>query len=319
MNWTDGYFSLRARAIDTRGEDKLDDSRWPRTNGADALAIFALYDDAVMEEGSAGLVERWERARQKLELALLGLRDCYAENRDLWSLIADASVYLDDLGIESPKDESWNALLDELAVLRNGSFEVPFGPFPEAKTHDDIYLAQYKFLREHRGEDTLAAPTGVNGFPKPIPRTTNADILQLSSYWQQQLDRSPRVFGTDSIVAAWQRAMTDVLAAKAAPPDAVYAKNNEFWRTLGQTEVHIAAAKEVPTSWDIAKASLAFGVTNLPHTLATTASKAEDALSTVVHGAAGVVADVGGAIAKGFKTPLLIGAGVVGLWWLLRK
>ncbi|HEY0251903.1 MAG TPA: hypothetical protein VGC41_10270 [Kofleriaceae bacterium] len=318
-NWTDGYFSVHARAVEARGEDCLDDVRWPRTTGADAIAIVALYDDAIMEHGSAGLVERWERTRDKLGLALLGLRDAYAENRDLWSVIADASVYLDDSGVESPETETWDALTEPFAVLRNGTLDVPFGPFPDAKTHDEIYLAQYKFLREHRGEDSLPAPAGMVGFPKPIPRTTNADVLQLASYWSQQLERAPHVFGTDSVVAAWQRTMTDIQAAKNAPADAVYAKNNEFWRTLGNTEVHVAAAKEAPTSWDLAKASIAFGVTNLPSTLATSAGKAEDALSSVVHGAAEVASDVGHAIVKSFKTPLFIGAGVVGLWLLLRK
>ncbi|MFT3693961.1 MAG: hypothetical protein QM831_12530 [Kofleriaceae bacterium] len=278
-----------------------------------------MFDDAILEHGSAALVEEWERMRAKLDLAVLGLADPYCENRNLWLTIAEASIYLDSVEALPPKDESWATLLDQLAPLRNGSLEVPFGPFVDAKTHDDIYLAQYKYLREHRGEDSLPAPAGMNGMPKPIPRSTNGDVLQLASYWQQQLDLAPRVFGTDSVVATWQRAMVDVQVAKALSADAVYAKNNEFWRVLGQTEVHIAAAKEAPTSWDLAKASLAFGVTNLPHTLGSVAGKAEDALSSVAHGTAEVVADVGSAIVKSFKTPLVIGAGVVGLWFLLRK
>src|SRR5206468_143691 len=103
--------------------------------------------------------------------------------------------------------------------------------------------------REKRGTDTLAQPAGFSGGDRPIPRTTNADVIALADYWTAQLARVKRVAERDAIESRWKMATADVdKLARTGKPDNQYAKNNEFWRTLQQTAIHVAVADEAPSS-----------------------------------------------------------------------
>jgi hypothetical protein len=119
--------------------------------------------------------------------------------------------------------------------------------------------------------------------------------------------------GADGIKTLWSTAMTDVNAlAKSGVPTDVYAKNNEFWRTLGQVSVQVAAAVEMPTSWDLAVDSVKDSVSNLPDTLGHAASSAAHAV-----GSAAVA--VGDGLLSLLKKPLYLGAGLVGLYLFARN
>ena len=52
-SWIDGHLALRERAYQVRGAIQLDSgARWPRTTGADVIAIAALFDHAARVNGT---------------------------------------------------------------------------------------------------------------------------------------------------------------------------------------------------------------------------------------------------------------------------
>jgi hypothetical protein len=314
-NWTDGYLALRDRAFVARGSIELDSGpRWPRTTGADAIAIAAVFDPAMQAHGTPGVLSRWRLVLDDLRRAALPAHDDpYSENRSFWNSLEGAAVFLDDARIASPPSTGWAALLAEVGthLARNAgpSGAVPFGPFASVATYDDLYLAEYKLLRDQRGADTLAPPTGSGGITKPIPRTTNADVLQLASYWGTQLGAAKRIMGTDTITAKWHAAMSDVdQLAKPGKAGDVYAKNNEFWRTLGDVAIHVAVAVEAPSTWGLVVDSVKDSVSHLPETLGHAAGTTVHAAESVGEGLLGLL-----------KKPLYLGAGLVGLYLLTRN
>jgi hypothetical protein len=302
-SWTDGFVALREHAFATRGAVELDTgAKWPRTTGDDVVTIAALFDPSL---------RRWRGVLDEIKHeALAAPVDTYGENRSFWNTLEVAAITLDDHAYPLPTATSWRRLLHEVGGhgTRNAGSDVPpFGPFPGAQHLDDIYLAEFKLLRDQRGADTLKPPSGFAGVDKPI--TTNADVLQLAAYWTAQFVTAPQVMGTAGVATLWQTAMHDVEAlAKTGKPSDVYPKNNEFWRSLGELAVHVAAAHEAPTSLDIAKDTAA----HLPDTYGRVAGKAADA-----------IADVGHAIKESFiaaiKKPLYIAGGIVGLYLLTRN
>jgi len=239
-NWIDSYCALRARAVELRGELELVDGSFvPRTTGHDAIVIAAVFDLAIRGDGGLGLVARWISTLADLaDDALVAPFEPYERNPSFWSTLADAAVYLDDLDVPAPTPEIWKALDRQLDAgqTRNA--------VTEPLHLDDVYLAQYAHYREERGADVLPAPAGMTGASKPIPRTTNADVLELRALWAQLFHQAPAVAGTARIVTLWSAASADVDSLAHGDPDQVYAKNNEFWRTLGAVAIHVAVASE---------------------------------------------------------------------------
>lgn len=322
--WIDGYVAIRDRAYETRGSIELDSgARWPRTTGEDVVAIAAIFDAAVHLHGTAGVIRRWDVTLSELERdALAKPHATYAGNRVFWSSLETVAVFLDDLAIEPPPPALWDALLDEVGrtAVRNAGVtgDGPFGHF-DVKTYNDLYLAEYKFLREKRGADNLPAPAGVNGVAKPIPRATNADVIELATYWSPHLDRAKRVMGRDAIDARWKAALAQIdKTARSGKPDDVYANNNEFWRVLGDVAIYIAAAEEAPTSWELVKESVGDSLQHLPENLAHVAEKGADLVASAAHAVGKVANEAGKGLFAGFGTPLLIGGGLLGLFLISR-
>ncbi len=94
----------------------------------------------------------------------------------------------------------------------------------------DVHIALRAHFIERRGVET---PAG--GQPTPpsrrVPRTTNADVVQLAIFWTQQLLVHPR---TRPEMAArrrrWAEMAGEVRALTAgAKPDAAFPKNAAFW------------------------------------------------------------------------------------------
>ena len=213
--WIDAHLAVRARAYEMRGSIQLDSgAQWPRTTGSDVIAIAALFDHAVRLHGTPGIARRWRATLADLEReALAAPRETYAENRTFWPTIESVSVFLDDVAVAPPTPALWDALIHEIgADLRNvgPTEDGPIAHFDGIKTYDDLWTAQKKFLADKRGSDKMPPPAGMGGGDYIIPRSTNADVLQLATYWSEQLAKAKKVMGYDTAVAKWKSAMADV-------------------------------------------------------------------------------------------------------------
>ena len=323
--WTDGYLALRYRAFETRGFIELDTgARWPRTTGEDVIAIVAIFDHAVKAHATPGVLGRWHATLADLEAeAVSSPHKTYFANRAFWSTLEAVAVFLDDMAVSPPAQSLWDALLAVIGshAARNvgPSSDGPFKHFDNVKTFDDLYIEQIKYLRDLRGFDKLQAPAGMGGGERPIPRTTNADVIALADYWSKQLADVKHVIGHDGVVKAWQAVLVDVdLLARKGDPNAVYPKNNEFWRVLSNTAIQVAVADEAPTKWDLAKESIKDSITHLPENLEHAASKGVDLVASAAHAVGKVATEAGKGLFAGFGTPLLIGAGLIGLFLITR-
>ncbi len=326
QTWTDGYLELRASAADARGVDDEGETSWPRTTGADVIDIAAQFDEAIRCDGSPGLRRRWDMRLHELErVALASPAKAYAHNPELWSTLEAAAVYLDDVAAAVPDAETWTALVEQLgqlAQLRNAgpSSDGPFGHFENIKTYDDMFLAQYKLLRDKHGSDDLAAPPGMSGGTRPIPRSTNAEVMQLATYWTAELTKAKHVMGYDGVVARWQLAVADVdKLAKQGKPDGAYAKNNELWRAIQEVAIQIAVGDEAPSNWDLAVSSLKDSASHLPESLEQAAAKGAELVASAAHAIGKVANEAGRGLFAGFGTPLLLGAGLLGVFLIARR
>lgn len=337
-DWSDGYVALKTRAEQLRGSIELnpdtpDWERWPRTTGADVVAIAAFIDSHLRAQRSfakSGLARRWNACLTDLELyAIPRLGESYSENRAYWRCLAAAFVYLSSVEAPLAAQARWTTLLaafGELAEYRNVGPKgaTPFKQFDGVKTFDDLYIAQYKHLRDTRGADSLDPEPGMGGTNFPVPRSTNADVIALADYWTKQLGGVKQVMGHDGIVKRWQATLAEVnQLARGKDLNAVYPKNNGFWRVLKNTAIQVAVADEAPSKWDMALDSLKTSVTNLPENLAkgaeVVASKVAGVASDVAEGAGKIVNQGAKGLFSGIGTPLLVAGGLVGAFLLLRR
>jgi hypothetical protein len=335
-DWNDAYVVLKHRAEEVRGFIEVnpgtpDWERWPRTIGADVIAIAAVVDPCMKQLHRAdGIQRRWHACLAGIErYALVAPAQIYRENRELWRCLAAAFVHLASIDAPLPDPFAWSVLLDELGQVlrtRNGpSGDGPFKHFDHVKTYDDLSFAQYKYLLDVRGGDELGPETGPNaaygkgGTVFNVPRTTNADVIALTDYWTKQLAAAKDIGGVSGVERRWKLVRDDVdQLARRADPSAVYAKNNGFWRELKHLAIHVAAADEAPSKWDIALDSLKDSVTHLPENLKAGATKAADFLGDVAQGVGKVANEAGKGLFAGLGAPLLIGGGLLGLFLLSR-
>jgi len=327
--WLDGYLELRQRAFADRGSIELSDgSRWPRATGEQVAAIAATFTPAIRANATPRILTRWRATLADIQRdALDDLRDTYPNNREFWATLEEVALYLDGLALRPPPMRAWMALFalidtrDTLTPRNAGpSGDGPFKHFDGIQTFDDLYNAQFKYLRELRGVDQMMPDAGSSGVERLIPRTTNADVIALADYWTKQLAGVKDIMGTEGVTRLWRAATTDVdQIARRADPNAVYPKNNAFWRALSTTAIHVAVADEAPSKWDLAKDALKDSITHLPDTISTVASKGVDAIADTAQAAGKVVNAAGKGLFSGFGTPILIGAGVLGAVLLLRR
>jgi len=337
-DWSDGYVALKRRAEALRGSIELnpgtaDWERWPRTNGAEVLAIAAFVEphlNAVRGFTKTGLARRWNACLVDLELyAMPRLGETYSENREFWRCLAAAIVYLASVEAPLAAQARWTALLGAfgaLAGFRNigPRGATPFKQFDGVQSFDDLYIAQYKYLRDLRGTEVLVPEAGMSGTIFPVPRSTNADVVALADYWTKQLASVKKVMGHDGVVKRWTEALADVhQLARGQDPSAVYPKNNGFWRVLKSTAIQVAVADEALSKWDMALDSLKTSVQNLPENLAkgteVVAIKVAGVASDVAEGAGRIVNQGAKGILAGVGTPLLVVGGLVGAFLLLRR
>jgi hypothetical protein len=322
QTWIDGYLAVRERIVECRGETELETgARYPRANGPDVLLIVALFDPAVREHATPGLMRRWEAMFDELR-QLTPAHATYPNNANFWATLEVAAVYLDHRAAMPPSPLMWDALVGsvEVQLQRNAgpSAADPFGL--TAPMFDDLWHAERDYFAQKRGFDQPDPPPGFGMKGLKIPRTTNQDVLEVSAYWSGQLAKAREVTGYKTAVDKWNMVLADVdKLAKTAKPEDVYAKNNEFWRTLNDVSIQIAIGDEAPTKWDLARESVKDSVTHLPATLEDAASKGIDLVASAAHAVGKVANEAGKGLFQGFGTPLLIGAGLLGLFLITRS
>ena len=264
-SWSDGYRALRKQAEAHRGvillnPDFADTASWPRTTGLDVLAISAVFDGAVRAQVSPAAGQRWFQA-WFVETDLLArepqetLTDTYASNRSFWSTLAGVATLLDHLQAALPEPEAWNAALRQLAAERDARRNGPplaedvTAEFPRVGSWDEMADLQLRFFRALRGEELADGPLLVR-----IPRTTNADVLQLATYWTEQLARSASCAAIRyrHVYTHWGAALVDVSRhAQGASPHAIFPCNREFWHALYILATQAEASVEPLSPWTI--------------------------------------------------------------------
>ncbi len=336
--WLRAFVAMEHTASQARGTieinlDNDDAVRWPRTIGADVISIAAIVDVAMRPyedaDDAPAVTSYWRSVTRTIERDALGApRSTFSSNRTFWAALSGACTYLHRQGAALPPPFIWGALLAQLGEridVRNvgPSGATPFKQFDGVKTFDDLFIAQRRYLTELRGADDREPDPGMTGPKKPIPRSTNADVIVLADYWTHQLSRVKRVFGAEAVTQRWKAALVDVEAhARKADPSAVYANNNGFWRALQQTAIHVAVADEAPSQTDLMLDALATSLGELPQNIKSgvkaLASGASDLAGGLAHGVGKVASEAGRGLFGGFGVPLLIGGGLVGLYLLTR-
>jgi hypothetical protein len=278
LGWDEAFHQLWLHAIQHRGlavatsPGQMPDGvpqGWPRTRGSDVLAIASVVDPVIrelpMETGSFGIERRWRHCASDLaDLALARPTHEYAENPAFWATLAATLAYLASIDAPVPHD-LWRALLAEIA--NPGTSSVSLGEdrlHLAADSYEELWRVQKATLSELRGVDLHELPAATSGPRRTVPRTTNADILQLATFWslalikveQRRRAMAPDVvptLGLDGVKRRWRAVLADVDAyAKTGDPRDIYPRNHEFWRAIAAVSVTISAIDDLPLSLDLA-------------------------------------------------------------------
>jgi hypothetical protein len=341
VTWNDLYHQLWIQAAQSRGTitsvGEMPGStcystipEWPRTTGADAIAIASLVDPILgalpLRPGGYGITRLWQTAVIELEgLAFAQPAAEYAHNRALWSTLLAVASYLDTMDAPLPSEDAWEALLDTQwapTVGHRNAGGPPTRVITES-TIEQMWDSQHAELIKARGFDVREPPPNAVGRPMQVPRTTNADVLRLTEYWSKQFVKLQvkvmvggvaNTMGFEGEQARWQAATADVAKyAKPGKPDDVYPKNHELWRAMLSLATTLAVLDEAPAPFDLMVDATKQAVSDLPGRIA-------DAAGTVAHAIGNIAHEAGAGLLSGMGKPLLIGGGVVlGLVLLLRK
>lgn len=321
-NWIDGYLAVRASAYEAKGAIEIDEVRWPRTTCNDVITIAAVLTPVVRAYATDGLRRRWHDELAKLEHdALDDASATYLFNRTFWVTFETIAVFLDDMGAPVPAQHVWDGLVSLVARARNAgpSEDGPFAHF-EAKTYDDLFNAQRAFLAEKRGSDTVEPPEGFGGGAQSVPRTTNADVLQLATYWPQQLADTKKHMGHDGVATVWRAALDDVdKLANLGKPDDVYPKNNQFWASARRVAIQVAVSDEAPSKWSMIVSSIKDSIVTLPETVEHVAAAGADLLARAANTVGHVAGEASRGLFAGAGMPLLLGAGLIGAYLVVRN
>jgi hypothetical protein len=255
-SWSDALHALRAQAEGHRGSitlspDTRDAITFPRTTGQDVLAISVVFDAAVRAHASSAVVQRWLAENDLIaNESPWTLADTYVGNRSYWSTLTAVALDLDRVHAALPPVEVWDAAMSQLATerdsLRNAAGDTLITLFT-APTWADMVDRQFQLFCMLRGEEHVDHPVAPS-----VPRTCNADVLELARYWTEQIARvgcDPRHTHYRLAFAGWQTVLSDVIRfAKPGHPRDVYVHNVQFWAAL----VLLAqgdASEEQPAPW----------------------------------------------------------------------
>ena len=305
-------------------------SEWPRTSGEDVIAIVSLIDpvfgELPLRPGGYGITRLWQAAVIEVEEHAFSQPHAeYAHNRTLWSTIIAVVAHLELIGARVPSDDELHEVLDGLWELgeghRNGG--APVTSEVTESTVEKMWDAQHAEMKAARGFDLREPSAGSPGRRMQVPRTTNADVIRLAGYWNQQLAKLlvkvmmgsvSNTMGLTGEQERWRVAAGDVeQLAKSGRADDVYAKNHEFWRASLSLATTLGVLGEVPSPYDLMLASTKQAVADLPSKIADAAGSVAHAIGTIAH-------EAGAGLISGVGKPLLLGGSVlVGLFLLLRS
>jgi hypothetical protein len=282
--WDDAYHELWRHAAHHRGlREAIGElpghtlsqnvRQWPRTCGGDVLAIAAVIDPmlraAPLETGGHGIERKWQRCTHDLADAALRepMRE-YRHNREFWSVLASIAAYLASVDATVPEDV-WQALLADVAtperaprnsIIADQIFQVV------SFSYDELWQELKRGLAQLRGADVRDPGPDVRGGRMTVPRTTNADVLQLAALWTNALalvEHKRRAMGASGVQALhWAgldgelrrwRAVLDYVDANAATgdPAAIYPQNEAFWRATASVSTTVAVLDEAPPPFEM--------------------------------------------------------------------
>lgn len=335
-DWSDGFSALKHHVERSRGAIESDIcagdwERWPRSTASDALVIAAFLHPHMLEvvkgHETHGAWRRWVACvRHLVRFTLQKPHDEYPENRHFWAEVLRACVHLSTHSAPLPSQDEWEELFTDVSCSRRNGLpkDVPFGPFSGISTFKDLYVTQVQYLQRARGMDRMEPEPGMTGGTKQIPRSTNADVKKLTEFWSRQFESVQKIIGHDGMAERWNAMVREVDQLTAgASPDAVFAKNNAFWRALNALSTHVSVADQAPSKAEQLAESIKDSAANLPGTLTGAAKAVGGGISDAASAAAGGIGKVAGGLFGGFLSsaggPLaIVGGGVLGIALLLR-
>ena len=171
--------------------------------------------------------------------------------------------------------------------------------FDGIKNHVTLWVELKRAYGELRGADL-----GPNR--KLVPRTTNADVLQLAERWTKEL-RKAKGKGTYSRAKAeWQECLDDVARfTNGADPKAAYAQNQRFWQHYtARLAIHLESVKGLPSKWDLVAESVVESIYELPARAGDVARGTGKAATAAAKGA--------GSLIETLTKPIVIAGVVIG-------
>jgi len=282
--WDDAYHELWKHAAHHRGLREaagelpghtLSHSlrQWPRTCGADVVAIAAVVDPvlraAPLDAGGYGVERRWHHCTTELTDAALRDPDReFRHNRSFWSTLASIAAYLASVDAPVP-GPMWQALFSEVASrepAHRNTAVVDERLHLAAFAYDELWQAQRTALAKLRGADARDPGPNTRGLRMTVPRTTKADILQLATYWTDALahvehkrremgPHGPQVLhyiGLDGDIQRWRAVLADVdTYATSGDPSGLYPKNEAFWRASAHISITVAVIDDAPPPFEM--------------------------------------------------------------------
>lgn len=351
VTWNDVYHDLWMQAAQSRGTVinaaglpaaswPTTLPEWPRTTGADAIAIAAVIDPILSAMpprlGVYAIIRMWQSAIIDLEHVAVPEPSLeYVHNQAFWSTFLAVAAYLSTLAAPVPSDETLDALE---AILWSPAIAYRNGTEPSTRTLTaSTFSAMWEALRiglaKLRGADLRDDELGGT---VEVPRTTNADVLELEDYWSRPLVRlqvgvmtgalpTPDAF--EDVQVAWQ-AVAGGISDDAARDRStgLYGANLEFWRATRALARALDMLEEVPTPYEVIDEAASRGRSALASETERSTRQgtdlssrlgelAENAFSAMAH----VVNDASHRLVAAVGKPLLLtGAAVAALLLVLK-
>lgn len=351
VSWNDIYTDLWTQAAESRGTVTCTGelpgttrysslAEWPRTTGADVIAIASLVDPILNETplrpGGYGITRLWQTAVIELEsLAFPNPATEYAHNRAFWSTLLAVAAHLSAMGTPVAPEEAWETVVTALWSPANEQRNA--GGLTTrtmtAKSFTGMWSALQGELAALRGFDLR--DDGLGRIIE-VPRTTHADVLQLERYWTRLLVQLqlrvltgavPETDGFEDVQVAWQelsqRIEVDALGGESTR---VHPENAAFWMVSRALATVLDRLEQHPPPYAIVDKSTQTAGQSPSQTPPGERSYAGDLsgrIERLVDGALSavseVVHDAGNRVVATIGRPLLItGATVATLLFILR-
>jgi hypothetical protein len=331
-SWNDLYEQLWMRSAESRGLSSPADGssptaevpQWPRSKIADVAAVVAALDPIIDSmpdlQGSHGTRRMWQAMVVELEAAAAnGHDEEYIGSEGFWYVLLVALAYLEVIGAALPDIETRELLI---ASLQRGNGQRNASDATQT-SGEKKWDSQQAEMISRRGFDAREPTGNMTGRTMKVPRTTNAEAIQIADYWTKQLQtfivkvvlgNITNSMGLEGQNKRWSTIVDDIdHLARSGQPDDVYAKNHELWREALALAVNLDGWGEVPSPDELLGQSFAQSLSDLPDRLAKAAGAVAHTIGNVAH-------EAGAGLLAPLAKPLLIGGGVaLGLILLLRR